>query len=61
MLLETKKGSYLLDVERTSRRDSLTRINSLIPLKDKQNIVAASTLNSQILYSESKKGIINVV
>lgn len=56
ILLESKKNTYLLDIHRGFRGDSFTRINSFIHLKDKQETMKVSTLNSAILYGQNKKG-----
>ena len=61
MLLSSKKTSNLVDVKRALRGDSFTRVNSIVPLKYKQDTIKVSTLNSAILYVQGKKGVSNVV
>lgn len=56
VLLESKKKSHLLDVNRQPKKDSITRVNSLVDLSGKPSSVKTATSQTAILYGFNKKG-----
>lgn len=56
VLLDSKKKTYLLDINRRSKKDSITRINSLLDVTGRPSTMKSATSQTAILYSFNKKG-----
>ena len=59
LTLQSKKNTYLLDITRGNRRDSITRVKRIVNLGESQTHMKVATSKSAILYSIDKKGLIS--
>lgn len=56
VLLDSKKKTHLLDINRGSKKDSITRVNTLVDISGKPSALKVATSQTAILYSFGKKG-----
>lgn len=56
VLMESRRKTYLLDVNRGLKSDSITRVNSYLDISDRPSTMKVATSQTAILYGFNKKG-----
>lgn len=56
VLLDSRRKTYLLDINRGDKKDSITRVNAIIDISGRPSMMKVATSQTAILYGFNKKG-----